>query len=1150
MLAVNRCLGDGVRWVGDPVDVVTGALVEVVVELVVAGPLPIVWERHYSTARLDMAGSLGWGQTHGHDRRLYAGVDGWVAEQPDGGSLLFPYDALERPQAGWRLSTIHSERHLRGPDGTVHVFRAGPKEPMRPQQILRGGEALTLAYDREKRLVEIADRGRARVVRLEHQDERIAALVLLAHPSREPGRPLTLMRYEYDARGDLVAATDRYGYRRTFDYDAGHRMIARTDRARYRFEYAYDGDGRCVASRGHDGVQAVALRYMPEAQATAVRRADGGEWLHRYDASGSITEILDPYGGSRRFEYDEDGLLVAEIDAGGNRRAAVHDEAGAVTAWVNAAGGVRPADDATGPPAHRIPGSAAELEFGDLSAEILALAPVASPGLAPVRTAGASIFTELFTERDPRVESTCRRDEQGLLSAEERVGAPPRRWAYTPNGWVRSHVDHDGGRHEFEYASWNHRVIARDPLDRELRYEYTTGEELSAVVDPAGNRHEYRYDLRGLLTEVRHAGAVVETYAYDRAGDLVSKRDASGQTLVEYQYGREHLKARRRLAGGEQHRYEYAANGRFARVDDGGRSLEFEYSAGGRRSRDHRDGRGVEHVFDGERLTETRVLERFVTRYRRLDEKTLEIEDPLGNRHAIVLEPDGVVVRRMACGARETVQFDSLGRCLGKHLFAVEMDPPVWRRRFEYSPEGDLVRVEDSERGTTEHRHDAAHQLAEVIAANGQRAAYRYDAAGNLLSAPHLGGVTVAPGNRVVEANGGTLEYDLRNNVSVWRRGGRELRFHRDALDRLRRMDGLDAPWSADYDPLGRRTRKTHGAEVTEYYWDSDRLAAESRNDGLVRVYVYADDFSLTPWLVIDYASPDADPASGTLHYLVGDQRGAPVAALDAAGRRTWTARLEPYGLAEIDASGDLSSRPSGPEFTLSLRLAGQFCDAETGLHYHRFRYYSPELGRYLEEDPAGTGGGINLYAYTNNPLVELDPRGRKCKESKSEDGKEDGDDTKKPLHERKGDVDGYGELKKTTGDGSCDRDHIPSKAALKEAARNYAEENGIHLTDEQWKNVDKRLEKEGTAVVVPKDVHKAGPTHSGKNTPEVISGDATDLSGAAARDADAMVKNAETMDPDNVDAYKKAADEIKSKSNQDYNDHFDKVIKEERSPP
>ena len=50
--------------------------------------------------------------------------------------------------------------------------------------------------------------------------------------------------------------------------------------------------------------------------------------------------------------------------------------------------------------------------------------------------------------------------------------------------------------------------------------------------------------------------------------------------------------------------------------------------------------------------------------------------------------------------------------------------------------------------------------------------------------------------------------------------------------------------------------------------------------------------------------------------------------------------------------------------------------DAETGLHCTRFRYYSPALGRFLQFDPSGQAGGVNLYAYTANPLVLVDVLG------------------------------------------------------------------------------------------------------------------------------------------------------------------------------
>src|SRR5262249_21263475 len=50
----------------------------------------------------------------------------------------------------------------------------------------------------------------------------------------------------------------------------------------------------------------------------------------------------------------------------------------------------------------------------------------------------------------------------------------------------------------------------------------------------------------------------------------------------------------------------------------------------------------------------------------------------------------------------------------------------------------------------------------------------------------------------------------------------------------------------------------------------------------------------------------------------------------------------------------------------------------ETGLHYNRFRYFSPELGRYLQSDPAGLEGGINVYGYPTDPLNDVDIDGLK----------------------------------------------------------------------------------------------------------------------------------------------------------------------------
>ncbi|MFU0889384.1 RHS repeat-associated core domain-containing protein, partial [Kluyvera sichuanensis] len=40
------------------------------------------------------------------------------------------------------------------------------------------------------------------------------------------------------------------------------------------------------------------------------------------------------------------------------------------------------------------------------------------------------------------------------------------------------------------------------------------------------------------------------------------------------------------------------------------------------------------------------------------------------------------------------------------------------------------------------------------------------------------------------------------------------------------------------------------------------------------------------------------------------------------------------------------------------------------------FRYYAPECGRFVSQDPIGLRGGLNLYAYAPNPLSWIDPLG------------------------------------------------------------------------------------------------------------------------------------------------------------------------------
>ncbi|EPQ7201013.1 RHS repeat-associated core domain-containing protein [Providencia stuartii] len=62
--------------------------------------------------------------------------------------------------------------------------------------------------------------------------------------------------------------------------------------------------------------------------------------------------------------------------------------------------------------------------------------------------------------------------------------------------------------------------------------------------------------------------------------------------------------------------------------------------------------------------------------------------------------------------------------------------------------------------------------------------------------------------------------------------------------------------------------------------------------------------------------------------------------------------------------------------FEQNLRYAGQYFDNGTGLHFNTFRFYDPQIGRFIMPDPIGLLGGMNLYRYAPNPLSHTDPLG------------------------------------------------------------------------------------------------------------------------------------------------------------------------------
>lgn len=72
----------------------------------------------------------------------------------------------------------------------------------------------------------------------------------------------------------------------------------------------------------------------------------------------------------------------------------------------------------------------------------------------------------------------------------------------------------------------------------------------------------------------------------------------------------------------------------------------------------------------------------------------------------------------------------------------------------------------------------------------------------------------------------------------------------------------------------------------------------------------------------------------------------------------------------EYDAFGNIIAQSGGLAHAFPFRFSTKYFDAETGLYYYGYRFYAPEMGRWLNRDPIEEDGGLNLYEFVGNDGV------------------------------------------------------------------------------------------------------------------------------------------------------------------------------------
>ncbi len=233
---------------------------------------------------------------------------------------------------------------------------------------------------------------------------------------------------------------------------------------------------------------------------------------------------------------------------------------------------------------------------------------------------------------------------------------------------------------------------------------------------------------------------------------------------------------------------------------------------------------------------------------------------------------------------------------------------------------------------------------------------FTYDSVGNRRDL----GAVIEPGNRLTAFNGYTLAYDADGNLVSKTKPGFTQTLTWSNLGHLVSVTTNGVTTTYAYDGFGRRVWKTVGATTTYFLWDGDDLVMELDGTGNpLREYSY--------YPGIDRPFAVRRSSDGAMFYYSQELPGHVAGLINTSDQVVNTYEYDPWGQPLSATEGVVQP----------LQYAGRERDSETGFYYVRARYYDPELGRLISEDPIGLAGGVNPYAYVvDDPVNGRDPFG------------------------------------------------------------------------------------------------------------------------------------------------------------------------------
>ncbi len=950
---VGGCQGPNApATAGDPVDCFTGLYIQDRTDLYVRDVLPLAVHRTYRPLDLTSR-AFGIGANLSYD--LFLVGDRWP----------YTYQDLILPDG----SRVHYVRISSGTDFTTAVYQTQTPGPYYGSKI--SWTLVDVGW-----LVKLVD-GTTYVF----PGDEGGVVARCAAAIRMSDRYANTLTFARDASCNLLSATSPSGHTVTFTYDNANRITQATDDGGRNVTYTYDStgtDGRLISVTDPLGKKE-SYTYDSSSRLLTVSDKRGKITVtNAYDANSRVTKQTYADNTTSSFNYTLNSGGVATQMTYTDQRGAVKQ------VQFNAAGYPTNVTLALGKPEQqtttfvRDPTTNLAQTVTDTLGRVTAYQYDGNGNVTQLTylssTSGAAIWTftyepsygQLASITDPAGHArNFGYDALGNLTKMTDALGDSTTMTYNSAGQVTSVTRMVAGNALTSSMTYNGGVLATmsDPLNRPTHFFNDGVGRPVRITDPIGNMTRLTYDALDRVTLTTDPLGNSVQLNYDANGNLTSLKDPRGDT-TSYAYDALNRRTGMTDPLNQTETYTYDAAGNAAtRIDRKGQVTGFSYdllnrlSAAGYGATASNLGAytsTIAYTWDaGNRLVQAvdSISGTITKSYDGLDE-LLQEKTPTSQ----------VTYTYYASGLRQSM--------------AVQGQTAV---SYTFDNANRLTQIKQGV-STVGFAYDSANRRTSLALPNGVVVNYAYDNASELTSVTYNNGSTVLgnltytyDGDGRRSAIGGSFAqitmpaavasatYDGANRLTNW--GTTTLTYdHNGNLtalgtstynwDARNQLSGTsDGSSTFSYDGFGRRLSRRVGGVTSTYSYD-----------GINPVTINSD-FMLGGLSVDEvYARVNS---TATTSYLT-DALGSTVALTNGSGATSASFSYEPYGKTTKTGSDDTP-----------LRFTGREDDGPSNLYYNRARYYAPQLGRFISQDPIGFGGGLNQYAYVGgNPISHTDTSG------------------------------------------------------------------------------------------------------------------------------------------------------------------------------